>query len=442
MSATNTEEVPGMARSRRRVRLLLAWLGGAGLILGGWGWWTDRRYRGAMDEIESQIVAGRYAIACRDLNTLLSWKSDPTGGIVYLLGSCELARGREHEAAEAWRRVVPGSEFSERAIRGRLRLLHDSGQLAAAERLLEQAAQDRRNDRTAILALLVPTWNELGRVDEAVRLVEARWQHLNERGEGALEPAIKLVRLHVDLTLKPTPVETIRAVLDRAARLARDDDRVWLGRANLAIRTGAYDEAERWLDACLRSRPEDVPIWRARLNWGMATNRIDAVRQAIGRIPASESTPTLVHRLRAFLAASRGDHATERRELDRLSEIDPSEPTTLDRLVHLAEKDGHPARAADLRRKKADIDRLRARYVKLHERAQPLRDAAEMARLAEQLGRPFEARALLVLAVSEDPDRGDLRRDLARVTANPPVDHIPGQTLSDVLADERSRPRD
>ena len=86
--------------------------------------------------------------------------------------------------------------------------------------------------------------------------------------------------MHIELTLKPTPVETIRAFLDQAARLAPDDDRVWLGRANLAIRTGAYDEAERWLDACLRRRPDDVPVWRARLSWGIATNRIDVVKQA------------------------------------------------------------------------------------------------------------------------------------------------------------------
>ena len=84
--------------------------------------------------------------------------------------------------------------------------------------------------------------------------------------------------MHIELTLKATPVETVRACLDQAARLAPDDDRVWLGRANLAIRTGAYDEAERWLDACQQRRPDDVPVWRARLSWGIATNRIDVVQ--------------------------------------------------------------------------------------------------------------------------------------------------------------------
>jgi enediyne biosynthesis protein E4 len=435
MSTTSSAGVSGVARGRRWRRLMLALFCGAGLILGGRTWWVGRRYRTAMDEIESHVVAGRYASACRDLNQLLSWRADPTGGLVYLLGSCELARGRDRAAAEAWERVVPGSAFSERAIRSRVRLLRDAGQLAAAERLVGNAASDRRNDRTAVLMLIVPTLSELGRIDEAVRLVETRWEHLNDKGEAALEPAIKLLRQHVDLTLKPAPVETIRAALDRAARLARDDDRVWLGRANLAIRTGAYDEAERWLDSCLRIRPEDVPVWQARLNWGLATHRTDVVRQAMTHIPTAESTPAQLHRLRAYLAAARGDVATECRELERLCQIDPAEPTALDRLVQLAEQDGQPTRAAEFRRKQAEIDRLRNRYEKLHARQQPIRDAVEMGRLAAELGRRFEARAFLTLAVWDDPDRQDLRLDLVRLAPTPATDHPRGQTLAEALAD-------
>ena len=126
------------------------------LGVGGRAWWLDRDYRSAMTEIESDVMAGRYAIACRNLNKLLSWKADPNGGILYLLGSCELARGRNLAASEAWQRVVPGSAFSERAIRGRMRLLQDTGQFSAAEQLIIDASEDRRNDRTALLVELVP----------------------------------------------------------------------------------------------------------------------------------------------------------------------------------------------------------------------------------------------------------------------------------------------
>ena len=280
----------------------------------GWPGLVDEiaRYQSAMAEIESEIMAGRYAIACRNLDKLLSWKADPNGGIVYLLGSCELARGRNQAAGEAWARVVPGSAFSERAIRGACVSSMNPGNSPTPSGSSTTPPKIPAMIERPCSSCSCRCSRELGRIDEAERLIEARWEHLNASGEGALEPAIKLVRLHIELTLKPTPVETIRAFLDQAARLAPEDDRVWLGRANLAIRTGAYDEAGRWLDACQRRRPDDVPVWRARLSWGIATNRIDVVRQALTHLPAAESTPAQVHRLEAWLAANRGDVATER----------------------------------------------------------------------------------------------------------------------------------
>ena len=62
---------------------------------------------------------------------------------------------------------------------------------------------------------------------------------------------------------------------------------------------------------------------------------------------------------------------------------------------------------------------IRARYQKLNERKQPIRDAQEMARLAGQLGREFEARAFLTIAIAEDPDRADLKSALAVEPACP-----------------------
>ena len=38
-----------------------------------------------------------------------------------------------------------------------------------------------------------------------------------------------------------------------------------------------------------------------------------------------------------------------------------------------------------------------------------------MGRLAEQLGRRFEAKAFLTVAIASSPDRADIRRDLARL---------------------------
>jgi len=419
MSGETVAKEASMTKSLRQPRLVLAFLCVVGVLAGGYAWWTYDRLHRAMREIESQIVAGQYAIACRNLERLLSWKSDPTGEIVYRLGSCELARGRKQAASTAWSRVLPGSAFTGRAIEGRMQLLIESGQLTAAERLVIDTASDPRNDGTALLVLLTPMYSLLGRIDEAECLIEDRWEYLHAKGEGALEPAIKLVLEHIELGLKGNPVETIRDFLERASQLAPDDDRVWLGRANLAIRTGAHDEAERYIDACQVRRPDDVPVWRARLSWGIATNRVDVVKQAMTHLPGRESDPGPLHRQNAWLAAHRRDLATERRELELLLASDPADVTALGRLAQLAEKEGQHDQTAEFLRRKADTMGRLARYRELHDRTQPFRDAVEMARLAEQLGRHFEARVFLTIAVSDEPARREFLPEIGRFLTNP-----------------------
>ena len=162
-----------------------------------------------------------------------------------------------------------------------MRLLNESGRLAEAERLVYAAAADRRNDKTAMLVLLVPVFSGLGRLNEAKGLIEDRWEHLNAHDEGRWSRRSICCVCTSSSTLNATPIESQRAFVDQAARRAPEDDRVWLGRANLAIRTGECDEAGRWLDACQQRRPDDFAVWRARLNWGVASNRIHVVEQAM-----------------------------------------------------------------------------------------------------------------------------------------------------------------
>ncbi len=113
---------------------------------------------------------------------------------------------------------------------------------------------------------------------------------------------------------------------------------------------------------------------------------------------------------------------------------DPGDFVALDRLAELAVKNGKPDRAAELRREKSKIESVIARYQKLHVRHQPRRGAAEMARLAEQLGQRFEAKAFLTLAVANDPDRVDLRRDLDRLNQRAEIIEGRGRTMADLLA--------
>ena len=82
-------------------------------------------------------------------------------------------------------------------------------------------------------------------------------------------PAAVLVQLY-RLDTAPFPLEMTRNVLDKADS---NDDRVWLARANLAIKTGRFDVAGGWLDACLKRRPDDLAAWRSRLELAVAQRR-------------------------------------------------------------------------------------------------------------------------------------------------------------------------
>jgi thioredoxin-like negative regulator of GroEL len=435
MFKLNAGQKEAIAMRRRRWWLVLASIGVGGLAWGGWAWWADRSYRSAIMAIELEMVNGRFGIAARELNNLLEREPD-AGEAAILLGRCEQERGRFKAAAEALARVAPGSELSHKAILGRMRLLHDQGQFAGAEQFINDAAQDPRNDGAHVRVLLVPIYSQLGRLAEAQGLLEDWWQRLQKIGEGASERAIDQVRMHIELALKPNPVERVREYLDHAYQMAPEDDRVWLGQANLAIRTGDYPEATRRLDACLKRRPQDIPVWSARLSLGIATDRADLVRQALLHLPADAATTAQIHRLGAWFCSRNGDNAAERRQLERVVAIDPADLNALDRLAQLTELAGQHARAHELRATRAEIETLRARFEKLFDRNQSIRDAEEMARIAGRLGRTFEARAFLAVEISQDPEREDLRRSMEDLSKNSVPAPKRARTLAEVVAHE------
>jgi enediyne biosynthesis protein E4 len=421
------------ARRWRLVLVLAVLAGGLGYV--GCRLWMAWRHRIALLEIQQQIQTQRYGTAVRNLTALLAWEPG-SDEAACLLGNCERARGQTQAADEAWARVPPSSLLAPSALMGRASLLMDQGRFADVERFLTRAMADPRIDGFELRQFLAPLYWNQGRTEEAQRLVEANWESLNRAGRGGSAQAIEieLVRLHISLSVGMSSVEMVRDFLEHAARSAPDDDRVWLGKANLAIRQGAYDEAARWLDACLKRHHEDVPIWRARLDWALATGRVAEVRQALEHLPAGVSTPAQVHRLAAWLAARRGDAASERQALERLIAADPGDGAALDRLAELALRDSQPDRASELRRRKAQRDQLDIRYRELFLRNQTVRNAEETARLAEQLGRFFEAKAFWTVALAADPDRKDLHSALARWEQRPTPLAEPGQTLAEVLA--------
>ena len=197
-------------------------------------------------------------------------------------------------------------------------------------------------------------WHE-GRLAEARRLVETNWEVLKRSGRGGSDQAIELVRLHIVLSLGMTSVEVLNSFLQRAAALAPEDDRVWLGRANLAIRRGEFDEASRWIDACLGRAPRISSLaWR--LDWAVATGRIALAREAAGHLPVQDFAPAEVYKLAAWAAAQRGDARSEKRALESLRAIGSADGDALERLAELAIRDDQPNLAAEIRRDRIELE--------------------------------------------------------------------------------------
>jgi tetratricopeptide (TPR) repeat protein len=405
------------------------------LIWAGWKRTESLRFRRTMVRVEEDMENGLYALAARNLAAVLADRPD-LDEAHFLLGNCEMARGRQQAAAAAWARVPPDSPFAARAILGQMQLTMERGRFSDAEQIIKDALADPRIDGSSLPILLGPIYCQQGRLDETLRLIEARWQGLIHAGEGASESAINLVRAHIELRQTLVPTDAIRLALDQAAQLAPDDDRVWLGKANLAIRAGSFDLARRWLDDCRRKRPDDQAVWRARLDWAMAADRVDEARACLPHLQAQMSTPAQVYKIAAWFAVRRGDATRELQELERLIAADPTDFQALDRLVELSRESGLTERAAELGAKKSDVERELARYRKLHNRHQPRRDAMEMARLAEQLGQPFEARGFLTLAIDLEPDRQDLRQSLATLVQDEKTNAQAGRSLAELIAPE------
>ena len=61
--------------------------------------------------------------------------------------------------------------------------------------------------------------------------------------------------------------------------------------------------------------------------------------------------------------------------------------------------------------------------------------------MAEQLGRNFEARVFLTVALSEEPERDDLRQNLQRLMSQRSKQAAwNGRTLAEVIEDQEGEP--
>ncbi len=359
-------------------------------------WGTARlvnswRYRASLKQAKARLDSGSVAEARRLLaESAARWPGE--GEVRFLLGACEQALGRLDAAEAAWSRVPTDSPFAGHAAMLRVRLLLKRDRFAAAEEILPAALRASGQHAIEARETLVVLLKLEGRFDELRTVVQDGWDSYPDR--------FGLLRQLANLdSIVPVPIEKIWPALEKAAENSPDDDRIWLGRANLAIRTGEFAKALRWLDDCRRRRPRDAPVWKSRRDLALATGDVAGAREALAHLLPDGVPPEEVLALRAWFAARSGDHERERQALEKLLERAPGRVQAVERLAELELLAGRPESAARLRARKVELDRAKIHYELLVTKpsAEAVRHTAEIARLAEVLGRSFEAPRPLVL---------------------------------------------
>jgi tetratricopeptide (TPR) repeat protein len=412
----------------RRRWLLVA----TGIALAMGAWETARvvdswRVRSVLERAKACLDSRSPAAARRLLaDAAARWPGE--GEVTFLLGACEQALGRPDAAEAAWSRVPADSPFAGHAAMLRVRLLLKRDRFAAAEELLPAALRASGQHAIEARETLVALLKLEGRFDELRTVVQDGWDSYPDR--------FGLLRQLANLdSINPVPIEKIWPAVEKAAENSPDDDRIWLGRANLAIRTGDFAKARRWLDDCLRRRPRDAPVWKGRLDLAVATGDVPGAREALGHLPPARVPPKEVLALRAWFAARSGDRERERRALEELLERAPGRIQAVERLAELELLAGRAESAARLRARKAELDRAKIQYEILVTKpsAEAVHHCVEMARLAEVLGRSFEARSLWSVALERSP--GDREAVEARTRLERARAARAGPTLAGLLAE-------
>ena len=203
------------------------------------------RLRAEWQQAQREVTMGRHASALPRLEWLAKrWPGEAE--VQYDLGLCEQALGHPDQAEKAWSAVRTDSPFAGRAAVMRARLALQHHQLSVAEELMPAALDDEGPHAIEARETLIHIYKIQGRYDEARRLVRDGWTRYPDR-VGTLQ---ELARLD---SATPIGIDKVGPTLETAFHAAPKDDRVWLGLANLATRTGRFAEARKWLDACLAS---------------------------------------------------------------------------------------------------------------------------------------------------------------------------------------------
>jgi enediyne biosynthesis protein E4 len=394
---------------RRRWRRI-----GIAAVLLALGWFLFKRLDawnqlGQLRLAQQEIARGQLAAAHRRLASLAARPGAPGGAADYWLGVCEALGGHPDAALRAFARLPEGYVFDPDGAYLEAKANLAQGKLHAAERRLDQALTRGGPDLDRIRDLLSHIYQIEVRFDDVKVLLR--------RSLGDAKDLIGVLKELNNFELERLPYDGLQRTLEKAGRLAPEDDRVWLGKGRLAMEAGHWEEAREWLRRCRNGRP-DAPVWKAWIELARGSGRpdeaIDAARELEpGKLDFGERLA-----LRAWLHEQRGDTRGESSTLEQWLRHEPAATRAMERLAELAQRAGQSDRVADLRRRKADAERALVAYRGLLRREQPLRGAAdryELARRAEAAGRELEARALYTWALAAKTDHLPARESLARL---------------------------
>ncbi len=417
----------------RRIRIV-SFLVLSVIIAAGYGWVRvlhARKFLAGLKQCRRDLTAGLYEKARKQLVALGPSPADH-GEVDYLLGVCELRRGRRAAALAAWERVKPTSPFAVRAVIQRALAMMEAGHYTRAEEMLENARiHAKGSDALGVLHALGVLYEIEGRTNDLRTSMIESWRTTET-------PALLVRKLAAQETM-PLPILNIRQSLENNPY---NDDRVWLGRANLAAKTGQLEVAGKLIDYCLEKRPNDPVVWRAALELAQMAGDPGRVWRALEHLRFDGLTRAELARIRVWLLSRQGESASERVALSAMIEEQPGETAALDRLAALAAQAGDDREVSRIRAKISEVTAGKERYQALIKDDSAASDTAELARLAQYLGRGAEARGWALLHDGEVDRQGSSRAPL--VPEWPPSISLkrgkgqsPCRSLADVCADLR-----
>lgn len=422
---------------RRRVRWY--WLASVVTVALSMSWIVfgalDRGNReAALQEFSRSLDEGRPASAREHLAMLEArWPSDSE--VLFAAGRYASSVGKSTAAIESFAQIPASSPRAEEAaLLSAQIMMRDLARFADAETILTRLSEGTGANAVEARRRLAELWQW------QIRSRDIR-QVLREGFAVLPDPPITLRDLWL-IESEPIPTKGVSAKLDAASKKAPGDDRVWLGRANLAIETGDLSEARRLLVACLEKRPNDTAVWQSWLRLAMDSHRLNDAWLALEHLPSDHFDQVEILGLRAWLASETDDRETERLALEQRIALAPGDQQSLGRLAELAAMTGDAARSEQLRRKKAEADQSRLRYRARILRPNPEESAKELASLAKFLGRHFDASAWNRIALHKPPSPPNAAaKHVNRITLAHSLDdlHSKGQIRGDTITATRSK---